>query len=102
VTIVGWGSTKLVTLDAISIINEKFGKPCNYLQLIFMEPFPVESVAEILNNAQNVILVENNATAQLGDLIRQKTGFEITNKVLKYDGRQFFRDELVEEIKSYI
>jgi len=55
-----------------------------------------------LEGAKNILLVENNKTGQLGDLIRQETGIEIKNKFLKYDGRPFFREEVVEEINKYI
>ena len=37
---------------------------------------------------------------QLGNLIREKTGIEIKNKILKFDGRPFLSDELKEEIKK--
>jgi 2-oxoglutarate ferredoxin oxidoreductase subunit alpha len=33
-----------------------------------------------------VVAVEGNATGQLARLIRRETGFEIREKVLRYDG----------------
>jgi len=44
------------------------------------------------------VLVENNMEGQLGNLIREKTGFDIKDKILKFDGRPFFS----EEIAAYI
>jgi hypothetical protein len=40
----------------------------------------------------------------LGDLIAEKTGIIIDNKnkILRYDGRPFFSDELNKEIKKRI
>ena len=50
--------------------------------------------------AKNILLIENNKTGQLGELVRQETGVEIKNKFLKYDGRPFFREEIVGKINE--
>jgi 2-oxoglutarate ferredoxin oxidoreductase subunit alpha len=65
-----------------------------------MEPFPATAVMEILDRSSKSILIENNATGQLGDLIQQKTGCKIHDRILKYNGRQFFKDELVNLIEQ--
>lgn len=93
--IVAWGSTKGAILDAIKELN------ICYLQIIYMKPFP--TIENLIKN-KNIILVENNSTAQLRDLIQEKTGIKISekNKILKYDGRPFLADELREEFKKRI
>ena len=50
---------------------------------------------------KKIIVIENNATSPLSDLLREKTGIKIEdkNKILRYDGRAFLSDELNEEIK---
>ena len=53
-----------------------------------------------MRNAKRTMAVENNATAQLAGLIREKTGCEIQDKILKYNGRQFFRDELADLVEE--
>jgi len=98
--IIGWGSTKGVILDAIDSIDESIKtKKGNYkfLQVLYMKPLSNQIKKEI-QKSENVILVENNLTGQLGRLIREKTGFKIKNKILKYDGRMFYSDELKEKI----
>jgi 2-oxoglutarate ferredoxin oxidoreductase subunit alpha len=92
--IVGWGSTKGVILDAIKDLDVAF------LQILYIEPFPKEILRFFEH--ENVILVENNSTAQLGQLIREKTGFLIKdkNKILRFDARPFLCDELNLEIKK--
>ena len=102
VTFVSWGSTKLVILEAMSMLGKQKDLKSNFLQIIFMEPFPSEQVSKILENSKKTILIENNQTGQLGDLIRQKTGILIEDRIFKYNGRQFFRDELVELIEGYL
>lgn len=98
-TIVAWGSTKLPALQAIKILGENKIK-ANLLQIIYMEPFKSAQVAKILNGAKRLLIAENNQTAQLAGLIREKTGVEIKDKLLKYDGRQFFAEEIVERVKG--
>ena len=99
-TLIGWGSTKPVILDAMSHLKKDHAVSCNFLQVIYMEPFPTDRVTEVIGNAKRTMLVENNATGQLGNLIRQKTGLAVADKILKYNGRQFFRDELVDLIEK--
>jgi 2-oxoglutarate ferredoxin oxidoreductase subunit alpha len=98
VTLVGWGSTKSVIIEAMHLMKEQRGLKCNFLQVIYMEPFPSDRVAEVVGNAKRTILVENNATGHLGNLIAAKAGHTISDMILKYNGRQFFKDELVDLI----
>jgi len=97
--IIGWGSTKGAILDAIHEGN----MDTKFLQILYLEPFS-EKIAGELKKADKVLIVENNAIAQLAKLIAMKTGFiiEDKNKILRYDGRGFFSDELAEEIKKRI
>jgi 2-oxoglutarate ferredoxin oxidoreductase subunit alpha len=90
--ILSWGSTKGAILDAIKNLN------CKLIQIKYIEPFPKEIARELKN--KNVILIENNSTGALGSLIEEKTGIEITNKILRYDARPFLADELEKEIKK--
>ncbi|UCC43699.1 MAG: 2-oxoacid:acceptor oxidoreductase subunit alpha [Candidatus Zixiibacteriota bacterium] len=98
ITLVGWGSTKPVILDVITQLKEAHKIDCSFLQVIYMEPFPVDHVSRVLNKAGRTLLIENNATGQLGQLIRQQTGILIKDQILKYNGRQFMRDELADLI----
>jgi len=90
-----WGSTKGAVLDAVKELD------CEVLQILYMEPFPIDAVKKLISK-KNIILVENNSTAQLGQLIAEKTGIiiEDKNKILRYDGRPFLADELNIEIKK--
>jgi 2-oxoglutarate ferredoxin oxidoreductase subunit alpha len=94
--VISWGSTKGAIIDALndSKIDAKF------MQILFMEPFPSQKVADEIKKAKRVLVVENNATSQLSRLIAEKTGFFVDdkNKILRYDGRPFFSDELGEDV----
>jgi len=90
--IVSWGSTKGVVLDSIKDLN------CKFIQILYIEPFPRKIKKEL--EKKNIILIENNSTGQLADVIAEKIGIfiEDKNKILKYDGRPFLADELKREI----
>lgn len=92
-TIVGWGSTKGAILEALEHLQSD-GVTANYLQLRTIWPFPTAIVEQVLGHARQVLLVENNFTAQLGGLIREQTGIQITEHLLKYDGRPIYPEEV--------
>lgn len=93
--IVSWGSTKGAILDSIKDLDFKF------IQFLYLDPFPEEIIKE-LEKTNNVFLIENNSTGLLGNLIREKTGFLISdkNKILRFDGRPFLHDELKQELEK--
>ena len=93
--IISWGSTKGAILDAIQDLDIKF------LQILYIQPLSTK-VKEELQKVNKIILIENNSTAPLADLITQKTGIEIKNKILKYDGRPFLSDELKKQIQEIL
>jgi 2-oxoglutarate/2-oxoacid ferredoxin oxidoreductase subunit alpha len=95
--IVSWGSTKGAIIDAIKGSSHD-DLDVKFVQVLYIEPFPSIEIKKELSG--NVILIENNSTGQLGDVITEKTGIfiEDKNKILRYDGRPFLADELREEI----
>ncbi len=98
VTIVGWGSTKGPILDAMDWLA-KDGYKVNFLQITHISPFPEETVKRLLTGAKRTLMVENNYTAQMAGLIREKTGIEIKERLLKYDGRPFYPEEIYGRVK---
>ena len=100
--VIGWGSTKTAILDALDSIDNSISTSkgdYKFLQVLYMKPLSNE-IKKQMQNAKNIILVENNVTGQLGRLIREKTGISIKNRILKYDARPFVSDKLAEEIKG--
>ena len=100
-TLVGWGATKGAILDAIAEVAAD-GRTVNFLQIRLMRPFPADAVAAILRSARETVLLENNYSAQLGSLIAEHTGIMLDHHVLKYDGRPFSRNEIVEGVRAAI
>ncbi len=97
VLLVGWGSTKSVMLDALQS-EELKGKKIGYLHFTYLWPLKTGRLQVLAARAKKVVLVEGNYQGQLGVLIRQECGLDIRDRILKYDGRPFFYDELVHAI----
>jgi len=91
--IVSWGSTKGAILEAI-----RGQEDYAYLQVKTLWPIDAE-IGIIINGFETKILVENNATGQLGQLLKSQMNISFDKTILKYDGRPFFPHELREELK---
>jgi len=91
--IVSWGSTKGAILEALRDIDEYA-----YLQVKTVWPIDKE-IEKIINGFETKILIENNATGQLGQLLKSQMSITFDKTILKYDGRPFFPNELKEELK---
>ncbi len=93
--LIGWGSTKGATIDALKEFDH-----FRYLHLLYVSPFPIETVQNEMKQAEKVILIENNVNGLLGDLIRERTGLQVDKKILKYDGRPMNKDWLVKRLRE--
>lgn len=96
ITFVNWGTTKGPILEAIKLLNQKNVR-ANLIHFTWVYPFP-NGADELLKAAKRLVLVEQNGTAQLGGLIRKFTGIDIKEKLLKYNGRPFYPEEIIERI----
>lgn len=98
--LIGWGSTGGPIEEAVNLLNED--KNANYAALVFGDvyPLPLEQLKEKAAKARRVIDIEQNATGQLADLIREKTGILCENRILKYDGRQISGEEIADRIRK--
>jgi 2-oxoglutarate/2-oxoacid ferredoxin oxidoreductase subunit alpha len=100
-TVVFWGSNKGVLLDAYNRLERKYQQKIKIMQLQYIWPFPTKFVTDVLTKSKDILLIENNSNAQLGNLIAQETGILIKNKFLKYDGRPFYREEIIQKLKQF-
>jgi 2-oxoglutarate/2-oxoacid ferredoxin oxidoreductase subunit alpha len=97
ITLVSWGSNKGSILQALKNFDN-----VNYLHINWISPFPTEEIKKILSEAGHIVNIECNYSGQMGGLIKEKTGIEIKDNLLKYDGRPFFVEEIKEKIKSVL
>lgn len=100
-TFVTWGSPKEAVIEVMEMLARE-GIKTDLLQIVYMIPFHAKVVGEILEKCKRVIGVEQNSQAQLCALIREKTGYLIEEKLLKYSGRQFTAHELYDKTKQLI
>ncbi len=92
-----WGSNYNVVNEALSQLSRS-----DTAFLHFKQVYPLASeTAEFLKRAKRLIIVENNATAQFGKLIRLQTGIDIERRILKYSGIPFSVEEVVSELENY-
>jgi 2-oxoglutarate ferredoxin oxidoreductase subunit alpha len=99
-TIIGWGSTKGPILEAMKILGKD--AKVNFLQIVYLHPFPVDKVKKRIEASKKTIVVENNMTSQLSSLIREHLLTAVDHKILKYDGRPFNPEALSKQIKEVL
>lgn len=100
-TVISWGSTKGPIRETLKLLGkEKIN--VNFLQILYILPFPAAKVDEILNQAKKTIVIENNKTSQLSTLIREHLLRDVDHRILKYDGRPFDPDYLSQKIKEVL
>jgi len=88
-----WGSTKGACVEAADALGLKV------LQPVIMEPFP--DLSSYIKDAGRIVTVETNATGQLARLL-ENNGIRVDHKVLKYNARPFFTDELIERLRKEV
>jgi len=69
------------------------------LQVKSMWPLE-ENLEKIINSFKEKILIENNSMAQLEMLLKSKMDVNFDKKILKYDGRPFFVEEIMEALND--
>ena len=95
--IVSWGSTKGAILESLKEMKNK--EDYAFLQIRGMWPINPK-IGQIIGAFKERILIENNADAQLESLLRSQMTVEFTKRILKYDGRPFFPEELKEALND--
>lgn len=95
VLLIGWGSTKGAIIDAMKEFDH-----FRYIHLLYLSPFPTDIVKNEMKKAEKVIIVENNFNGPIGELIRENTGVQVDQKILKYDGRPLNKNWLVKKLEE--
>jgi 2-oxoglutarate ferredoxin oxidoreductase subunit alpha len=96
--VIGWGSTQPIISEAMELLDHG-----NTAYLHFPQVYPLPPLASnYLEKPENIIVVENNATAQFSRLLKINTEVRIDHNVLKYSGMPFTVEELVVRIGDLI
>ncbi|PIV09766.1 2-oxoacid:acceptor oxidoreductase subunit alpha [Candidatus Roizmanbacteria bacterium CG02_land_8_20_14_3_00_36_15] len=94
---VAWGSIKGSILETQKRLLEK-GKKSALIHFNHTYPLDKDKIIPLFKNGKRHILVENNSQGQFGKLLQQETGIEIKEKILNYDGRPIWPEEIVRKI----
>jgi len=90
-----WGSTKGACMEVAEELGLKVVQP------LVLEPLPIEPLKKVLSDADKIIDVEVNATGQLAKLLSAH-GICIDDMILRFDGRPFTVDFLLEKVKEVL
>jgi len=96
--IIGWGSTYHAIKEALRRLGTKDVAFLHFKQVYPLHP---DTIA-YLQKAKKRVIVENNGTAQFGQLIRLRAGFDMDLRILKYNGLPFSVEGLGEQLKSVL
>lgn len=96
--VVGWGSTYHAIREAIGNLGRDDVAHMHLGQVYPLHP----DVERRIRAAGRTLLVEGNATAQLGRLVRAETGIHMEERLLKYSGMQFSVEEVEHHLRHVL
>ncbi|MFJ5791238.1 2-oxoacid:acceptor oxidoreductase subunit alpha [Lysinibacillus sp. NPDC097162] len=100
VLLVGFNSTR----GAIEEVQERLnaqGMKVNHAHIRLIHPFPSADMAPLVEKAKKVIVVENNYTGQLANIMKMNIGGHgKIEMITKYNGTPFLPGELENRVKE--
>lgn len=100
VLLVGFNSTR----GAIEEVQERLnaqGIKVNHAHIRLIHPFPSAEMAPLVAKAKKVIVVENNYTGQLANIMKMNIGgHDKIEMITKYNGTPFLPGELENRVKE--
>ncbi|WP_210610008.1 2-oxoacid:acceptor oxidoreductase subunit alpha [Priestia flexa] len=100
VLFVGFNSTRGAIEEAMERL-EADGLRVNHAHIRLIHPFPADELLPYVNGAKKVIVVENNATGQLANILKMNVGnHHKVQSILKYDGNPFLPQEVYAKSKE--
>ncbi|NHX35754.1 MULTISPECIES: 2-oxoacid:acceptor oxidoreductase subunit alpha [Halolamina] len=96
--VVSWGSNEGTIVEAMDLMDED-APEFRFLSVPYL--FPRPDLTEAVEDAEQVAVVECNATGQFADVLEHDT-LQRVDRVNKYNGVGFKADELAEEITEVL
>lgn len=100
ITIVSWGSTRLVVEEVMRQVNINGQSNVNCIHLLTMLPFKADEFLALTSKTKKLVMMEENQTRQAARHIRSESGVEFAHHMNRYDGRPFYAEDIVEELKK--
>ncbi|MDY0185860.1 MAG: 2-oxoacid:acceptor oxidoreductase subunit alpha [Desulfuromonadaceae bacterium] len=98
--LVSWGSSYGMVLEAVEKLRQQ-GLDVGLVHLVDIWPLPQQPLHDLLSE-RSWLLVEQNATGQLGWMLRAELGVEPVFSILQYDGRPLAVTRVVREAATKI
>jgi 2-oxoglutarate ferredoxin oxidoreductase subunit alpha len=96
--VICWGTNLHVVKEALNELNDD-----RLALLHFKQVYPIsKDIIDNLDDNKILILVENNAGAQFGMLLKLFADIDVDHKILKYNGLPFSVEEIMEGIKEIL
>ncbi|SFE98641.1 2-oxoacid:acceptor oxidoreductase subunit alpha [Alteribacillus iranensis] len=100
--LVGFNATRGAIEEAMAEL-EKEGIKANHAHIRLIHPFPTEQLKPYVDAAKQVLVVENNATGQLANIIKMNVGqIDKIHSHLKFDGDPFYPEEIYQGSKELL
>lgn len=103
ISFVGWGSSKSIMHDVIKVAAAE-GITVNYLHFEYLWPLKTDYFEKFITKNKNLHLIEGNYTGQFGQLLQAHAKYDgkelFKTKLLKWNGRPFFVEEVMEYIRT--
>ncbi|WP_083978667.1 2-oxoacid:acceptor oxidoreductase subunit alpha [Bacillus alveayuensis] len=98
--IIGIISTRGAIEEAMQSL-EQDGLKVNHAHIRLLHPFPTKELLPLVEKAKKVVVVEQNATGQLANILKMNVGYQDKiHSVLKYDGNPFLPHEIYTKCKE--
>jgi len=99
ILLVSWGSSGGIVREVAGRLTGE-GRSATVLHFSQVWPLVPDTFIDILKGSASVVSVEGNATGQLADLIRMTSGFDISSKILRYDGLPLTPEYVIGELEN--
>jgi len=99
VLMIGVGSTAGIIAEAMERLQGE-GMKLAHLHIKALSPFPTASVQEYVSKAKKILVIENNATGQLKNIMRFNGVQGDFASQVKYDGNPFIPSEIYNFVKE--
>ncbi|MFC7021430.1 MULTISPECIES: 2-oxoacid:acceptor oxidoreductase subunit alpha [Haloarcula] len=96
--VISWGSNEGALREGLDLLDDE-GYDIRFISVPYI--FPRPDLTDEVQAAEDVIVVECNATGQFADVVEHDV-LQRVDRINKYDGVRFKADELAEEIKQQL
>lgn len=96
VLLVSWGSTFLIVREALELLKDD-----RVAHLHFSQVYPIHpEVRKYFEKAKRIIFIEQNATGQFANLVKQTFCIDTHERILKYDGFPYSVEQVLRAVRE--